>query len=220
MSQRPKKRNRCGTCSEAIIQNVWSKARFLAEARDGQTPDAVEIKDDYGVRLDLDVVDTAIRGSFFWLYLEMLVECLANVVDKISDWFSSCPCHAESGKTQDEITKKLRRAWKFKFGTSTAVVCPMAGKRAPELALGACTSLLQQCGRDVKHLVMESASTLNADERDIVMQDFETGVQRLVATLVLKLDFTSALPFALCGLAALDVKLTQASEGTCYEVDG
>eukprot|EP00971_Amphidinium_carterae_P349792 6491228-Amphidinium_carterae.1 len=196
--------------SSAIIQRVWSKERFLSEARDGQTPNAADIKDDNGVRLDLDVVDTAINGTFFWLYLEMLVGSLATVVDKISDWFSSCPCHADSGKTQDDITKKLRKAWSFRFGTSNSVVCPMAGKRAPELALGACTSLLQQCGLDVKHLLMESASTISADERDMVMQDFETGLQSLVATLVLKLDFTSALPFSLCGLAALDVRQAKA----------
>eukprot|EP00971_Amphidinium_carterae_P215775 4283257-Amphidinium_carterae.2 len=76
--------------------------------------------------------------------------------------------------------------------------CPMAGRRAPEMAVGAYKGLLQNIANsNIKDVLAVRAALLTQEQVTLLLSDFEAAVERLEATIVVKTAGWSTPPLAL-----------------------
>ena len=192
---------------EAVIRSCWNRQAFQTGYAEENTQ-----KKSTGVRLNLDLVSEACASEFFWRYLDMLTNHVGMLGEDLSLWFSSCPCHRDLAGSQAAVSRKLKAYMKDqlteKEKRSSVLQCPMSGKCAPEVALGRHIAFLRGRRFQGKQALLTALAGVGVamaqGSVDTIIADFLQGFDKLIAVIELKLDFTQALPFALCGLAACD----------------
>ena len=160
----------------------------------------------------LKVADiTFALGSPYWLAYSHMLLNLHEVANRVSSWGSGCPCHgwlrtkASAGPgAENDWDIFLRGTLKDHslplHGDGADFACPMAGKRAPELASGSLTQILQTCADSKKPDVLINAADLEQQSRDNVVNDYQTGVDFILLTVTVKLGFWQDFPWNLCSL--------------------
>ena len=120
---------------EVVIRASWNQQAFQTGVAEEKAA-----KKSTGVRLNLDQVSEACASEFFWRYLDMIANHVGDLGEELTSWFSRCPCHCGLGGSQAAVSRKLKAYMKDhlaeKEKRSGVLQCPMAGKRAPEVALG------------------------------------------------------------------------------------
>ena len=80
--------------------------------------------------------------------------------------------------------------------------CPLQGRRAPELAAGACEYLLKPLLQaDVATIIIERASQCTAEELNLATNTFELSRKQLIFSLRVRLAPWERLPLSLAGCA-------------------
>ena len=80
--------------------------------------------------------------------------------------------------------------------------CPLAGKRAPELAQGVLKTRLRDFSEKLRpDVLMEAATISEASQREKLLNDFELGVSYIEMSLEVKLGQWSDFPWVLCSLS-------------------
>ncbi|CAE7589529.1 unnamed protein product [Symbiodinium sp. CCMP2592] len=139
---------------------------------------------------------TALRSPEFAVRV-VLIARLEALPEDLAAWAERCPCHGK-GSSQYHRAKLLR----CHFGVP---LCPMAGKRAPELAAGRMREVFDElAAQTLTELLADAPLPLSAESQGSIMQDFQTACQHVRLLLTTKLDHWSRLPWVLCGLAHSD----------------
>ena len=147
------------------------------------------------------IITSALRSSFFGHYCSMLL-MVEEIPVKLASWAESCPCHGDLAKrvTPYFFSSVLRSH----FGSETAC-CPMAGKRAPELASGKLAVVAAEIW-DSHEAALRTiplyAAALSEKERGMLYEDFWLCKKLVMALLEIKTKFWTLLPWAICGFTA------------------
>jgi hypothetical protein len=161
-------------------------------------------------------VTASIRSSMFWSYSHMLFS-FNDIAGRFTAWIEGCDCHGWLQRSQSgngvELSARARRLKVARthlglplggVGDGLGFVCPLAGKRAPELARGRHKELVpQMCAESLPQLLLSMTNAgASAYERASILNDFELGKHRMLAVLMQKTLFLGVLPWSLakhCG---------------------
>jgi hypothetical protein len=180
---------------EAVLRLTWDLGKL--RGRDGQGGDGVSTK-------DIETMHKFVTSSLHWSYLRMLL-CLAKILDLISAFLQSCPCHST------KLMQIANESWHMRFRAFTESMkdhlkrpCPMKGRRAPELAAGKLHALIESWLTRGFGEVMQLAQCLPANERTHIVEDWRAGRGRIEFALRFKFAFTQTIPFLLCSMCLPD----------------
>ena len=138
----------------------------------------------------------ALRSPEFAVRVVLIVR-LEALPEELAAWAERCPCH-RTHSSQYQRTKVLR----CHFGVP---VCPMSGKRAPELASGRIAEIFDELAdQKLTDLLADAPMPLSGESQGTIMQEFQNACQHARLLLTTKLDHWSRLPWVLCGLAHSD----------------
>ena len=174
---------------EDALRSMWVLDKYMGKSSSSirNPPDE---DDSHNVRVDL--VDEAITSPLWWAYIKMLAK-FAYVQVTLLKWAESCPCHWGLPYKKEEVPRSLRKLWD---------TCPMRGRRAAELANGDFMTTIQELFEETAaSLMLQMPRDLSADDRYMVVQDFERGRCQLLYTFTLKMTHWSEPPWLLCGIA-------------------
>ena len=163
---------------------------------------------------DAEAVGAIIADPFFEAYSEML-QCLQCVVTGAIMWAEGCPCHSVQRKQglSHRAQKLADAAWQAELGSQA---CPLAGRRAPELATGMLETVIAELSeKQLGFFSLRRSRRLSEDQWGKIASDFEAGKSHLEAVLVVKLDNWRRLPGMLCGLAHHDKSKAQQAAQAC-----
>lgn len=143
-----------------ILRSTWDERRFLfgidGAERSGDEGDETQENLNGRSNFDPSLLTRTLKDSFFFAYLDMIL-ALVSMTEDIAHWAEACSCHedvilqhgfAENQGLQGQSRKKHRMTMKSgrvlsSLFSGKADVCPMRGKRLPELvAYGAEKMLL------------------------------------------------------------------------------
>ena len=203
------------------LKLVWSAVKFLAgeeqvlleedavdQGRGGAGRD--DAHDEDMATLRTQDITKALQNPFWLAYAHMIL-AVHDVGNRISSWGSGCACHewlqpkANAGPgTQnewDQYLAELHREHGLPYDLDgSCFACPMAGKRAPELAGGKLKAILQECIAERRPDVLLHAADLRQELQDSVMRDFQTGADYVMLCVEVKLGFWADFPWCLCAL--------------------
>ena len=109
-------------------------------------------RENYCCDIDFDAVDghlaSSVKADYFWAYLHM-VDLIGEMLEMVMGWSERCPCHwvPKDFVGPKRHTPKQLQAHRAKK-TSAVRACPLAGMRAPELAVGELRALLDTFWRE------------------------------------------------------------------------
>lgn len=152
-------------------------------------------------RLDIGCVDSAIRSPLFWAYTFM-VSTIAEVVNHMTYWLMACPCHPSCSS----IGATLGRAGVSSEGSRQTSACPMAGRRAPEVASGEMNRICDELwGMSSSRLRLHaSVRDLPTSEQSRVLTDAGIGKHAFLFYFGIKTAALQQLPLKCLGLGCLD----------------
>ena len=210
------------------LKLVWNAEKFQKQNRSGGDPledsaDQAEQEEDEDMKvLKVGDITSALRSDFWLAYAHMLLS-LHEIGNRISSWASGCPCHgwlqakpnAGPGVENhwDVYLREIVRARGLPLQEDGAAFsCPMAGKRAPELASGCLTEILNSTADAKKPDVLIAAAGLGREMHDSVITDFQTGVDFISLTVSIKLGFWKDFPWRLCSLMVPGISAEQRAQ--------
>ncbi len=162
-----------------------------------------------------------LQSAFFSAYFDMILG-LTSVLERIGQWAEACPCHEDltfryplnssvghhcrSGFPQDLPTSRVLS----KLFSNQSSICPMRGKRLPELVANGVEGLVSQFSDGiVANLFQTHRANLSTDEWSSVTSDLEIGKAHAILELKVKLDWVNRLPWKLAILAHSDEALSR-----------
>ena len=203
----------------AALQAVWNPSLF--ENKHSREDD-IQQKDenDDGEALNLDAITQAIRSSKWWLQTEAVYR-LNACADEFSCWAEGCECHGflfASNLAAPHMHKQSRRSPEAEelmlarcaLGLTTAHggdgvghLCPLAGRRAPDLACGAAAQHFGLLGGASLREIRRAALDLQAEPSDAaeVLEQVSQAQSATQAYVCQKLQCWQVLPWRLCGIA-------------------
>ena len=172
----------------------WDKDKYLAGSggEDHRGKNRMEV--------DVVAVTEAIQDPTFKVYAEML-RLVEDILIAIQRWGESCSCHRHHCATGS--TRAMRNACLAKqFPTSSsASVCPMAARRAPELAGGMLEVFLSEWhGFAVAEVLMIVQPLPNQAAREGMLREWQQAREIISYNLTAKLAFFRTLPYSLASL--------------------
>ena len=185
---------------ESIIREVWNAAQFEAGARDQHVAmEDGERQHDHAVRLNVNAISDVIASDFFWRFLGVMIRGLGDLGEDLAKWFSACPCHERFEVSSQASTTKCMRVYMRGIREKEEkreMVCPMAGKRAPEVALGKHLEYMQ-CQYQHKRTVLEDelqSGVGGMAPADIaaMLSEYDAAFDQYLLLLQLKTDYTQA----------------------------
>ena len=118
-----------------LLARVWNKQRYTQNVDGGG-----EEKSDDGL-FDLDKFGASLRSPLFWLELDTVL-AVEGIVLNLAAWSESCPCHwAWLGQMSRRERERYMSSFLDFHGRD---VCPLAGRRAPELAANQLHTVLDE----------------------------------------------------------------------------
>ena len=153
------------------------------------------------------------QDFMFFAYFDMVVS-LTQVLESCGQWAESCPCHEDmtldldsSSFSRPDHTRRASRdhvTLPAMFGKLTEV-CPMRGKRLPELVGGGIQKVLENlAGVAYGDLLQKHYPLLKPEQWSVVVDDFEKGKALGLLEFFLKFDWTLRLPWKLALLGHHD----------------
>ena len=208
------------------LQAVWNPARFKG--------DGDELREGDADSLNIECLTNSIRSPRWWYYADMLLS-LHTISDSFSSWAEGCECHGWLNPLPSE-PGMLRRRREFSFeaeqlrvarsmlglcatdgGDGDAFLCPMAGRRAADLACKAAQSHFQQSWQSQKQALLQKGLGLDMAEMQEVLADFAHGASAMQGYMCQKLQCWDVLPWKLAGIGNVDANLAMACAKSCLE---
>jgi len=193
-----------------VLRAAWDERKFNGGATstgDGFDPDAgnrVHEED----RLDVAQLTCVISNPVFWAFTRMCL-CLKHITKSMLAWAEGCLCHSHTCNGLSAYARERVLATELDLHMHDAEVrqlnvfrCPMAGMRAPELALGKHMSFFIRLGAQTAVDVFSKVCVgLDATQRAKVIRNYEKGRDQIEHILTSKTDFWMRLPWATAGFA-------------------
>ncbi len=170
-------------------------ARFAPEEGGGDWGD--------GSHFDPSLFTKTLQSTVFGMKVELALK-LHECAQALSDCAESCPCH---GELLRRMTRRKRERFMRTFTNLPGhIVCPFAGKRAPELAAGKLTDVFQSISEAAFHEVLLTPASSPATPAEFaeLRTVFAHCSNHLYLFLKLQLDFWSKPPYIVCGMAHWD----------------
>eukprot|EP00969_Alexandrium_andersonii_P125075 5529150-Alexandrium_andersonii.AAC.1 len=152
---------------------------------------------------DIAMMDSAVKDPVFWAQVKLLFS-LQSCLDEAEGYVSGCPCHGDEFWMQGRNRWSRRSAFSALCGDPDAMTCPMTGCRAPEMATGVFSEVLEsRLRRSTSQLVWSILLTWQTpDIRQRLMDDWNVGVGIIRGSIMSKIAYWQELPHILAGLAA------------------
>ena len=209
-----------------IIRSAWDERRYnfglAADNSERQTAagDAGNAGGDsnHHSSFDPNLLTQTLRDSFFFAYLDMVL-ALVSMTEDIAFWAESCSCHEDilshSHKRSMSASKNMKSSRVLSnFFSGKADVCPMRGKRLPELvAYGADKMLLDLGSAAIGSLFVSHRHFVSIEQWNQLRSDFDVGKNQAVLQFRLKFDWANRLPYKLALLAFRDQALARRELG-------
>ena len=177
-----------------MLQQAWRADALLAGNPDAEQDQALQD----GAKL-VNKVDEALQSPLFWAFLD-LCGTITTMLDEITRWTQGCPCHGYALRTQ---LKPVLRG-------QGPLSCPMRGRRAPEVAEGALSRLLNDLFHfNDSQLALTHAANLAQEERSRIMLDWSAMKVHMRMQFELKLSPWSQLPLSALGVGHWDLSVAQ-----------
>lgn len=164
----------------------------------------------------------------------MLVQ-LHSVSDDFCSWAEGCDCHAflrphrrqnsfSRQRAEYSLEAEQLKAARSVLGLSAAdggdgvsFVCPMAGRRAPDLACKAALRHFQHLSEERLQDLMHSGLGIDLAEMQEVLTDFSQGRSAMQAYAFQKLQCWDVLPWKLAGIGHADGALALECAKQCLK---
>lgn len=180
-----------------VLRQTWNAAAFGAqpdEAEQGQGEGRDGVQDTSKL---VSKVSEAVGSDFFWAYLRML-QCITSILQEISAWTQSCPCHSVETLASLKEVSQARQAGEF-------VKCPMRGRRAPEVAAGEFAEFINTLVQyNDSRFVMRSVAGLEGEAKDKITLDWSNMKAYIKTACSLKLSAWQHLPLSMLGIGHTD----------------
>ncbi|CAE7524520.1 unnamed protein product [Symbiodinium sp. CCMP2456] len=185
----------------AALRSTWNERRF--QGSDGMDEDGGPQSAPAGAAaFNPQALTRCLSSALFASRVRMVIK-LEAFPEMLAGWAEDCPCHGgvTSESSQYQRSKLMQSHYE---GFS---VCPMSGKRAPELASGKISEVYDAVSRQaLVSVLMEAPLLLSPEEQARVISDFGHARDHIKVLLMSKLDHWTRLPWSLCGLAAYDAE--------------
>ena len=200
---------------EFALTTVWSPAQWkragAARGDDAQQDD----EEDESEKFDCEMVTSCIRSPAFWAFAESLLK-LQDALENFREWAEGCPCHRHAFEKMTETQRRnlLRKECGLRTADTLAEFrrgCPLAGRNAPDLALGQHKELLKSMAESGLALLLAKRERfLQAADVARINDNYMKGAERAQLYLLLKSSVWDSLPLSLAGLAHADTNLARA----------
>ena len=174
-----------------VLQEVWDARLFgRYDSKQGD--------------LNVDAITAAIFDEWFWSYLFM-VHSVSCVLAKLSQWAEDCPCHSQYWRDRPSFKSRYRMGkleilFKKLVGQTNGRfmpwnTCPGRGKRAFELACGVLEKVCNELFESEMMSLLNQCRGLSEEDHQFIMSDWSIAKTQVVATLLLKTQHWSVLPW-------------------------
>ena len=174
---------------------------------------ATSLDNDDADALNMKVLTAAVRSDKWWAYTSMLATS-HHFVACLGRWSESCPCHdwlKRSGEEGYSLSAQALDLWRDHLhmngsdcmradGTKYSP-CPLAGKRAVELALGLFEAMFDTLLKQFLPAIMEACENLSTEDLQFILNDWEHARAHMLEQCRLKLQFWTVLPWRAIALA-------------------
>ena len=208
-----------------ILRSAWDEKKFLfgiggvSVAGSDRQADEAEAEDsqNMGSHFQASLLTQTLRDPFFFAYFDMILS-LVSMTEDMAHWAESCSCHEDllqhtsSRSSEQQVrrsTMKSGRAISNLF-SGKAEVCPMRGKRLPELvAYGADKMFIDFANAAIGSLFVSHRHFVSSEQWHLILSDFQAGKDQAVLQFQLKFNWTNRLPYKLALLAYEDQALAR-----------
>ena len=200
---------------ETILRYAWSldKFNFYKNGVPMNLP-----HNEY--RVDSSAVDTTIGSDFFWCYTFM-VSLMAGIIHHLMFWVMGCPCH-RSSKDYHDLARQARASSCSGSGSAMDVhkACPMAGRRAAEIAAGEFSKMLDEMWNWYSAALRmdRRVRLLQPEEVALLLADAANGRLAFMFYVKMKIAPFMQLPLATMGVAALDWDVARRAALYCLQL--
>ena len=178
-----------------ILRRAWSLNKFKIKGSNTDPPsekaEGGKTSSSSSRTLSPEAIDAVLGSDLFEAYGHTLL-LVSSTLEHISYWGESCPCDKLCSDEEAHHDHK-----------PTRLTCPLASRRAPELAAGAINDILHQAFA-VSHgtlLCNAAFQKLKETDQHMILRDFAAARQRIVFGLSMKLGMWGQLPYCLFGLS-------------------
>ena len=175
------------------LRERWDLQRFISALPKDRHDSLAEGRGPGGAAT-YKTVDGAIKSTYFWAYLEMLLD-VSGAADVLSRWSETCKFHGSGGCTDR--------------------TCSFKGCRAAEMAAGAHKFILRHFQSRADSRVSSVAPNLTPSESESLVTDWHTAHGRLALEFEFKFHFWNLLPWHLCGLSLHNLTLARVMARQC-----
>ena len=181
------------------LRSVWDSRKFEAAGVDvegGALPHAPAGASAF----DPQALTCCLQCPKFASYV-CLVNKLEQVPERLASWAEDCYCH----ERVCEHLSQHKRHEVLKPHYETICVCPMAGKRAPELAAGHIQNVFRDiCEKSLTELLFDSPLPLGPENQQHIVSELQRAQNHVQLLLSTKLQHWQRMPWLACGLAHHD----------------
>lgn len=193
---------------------MWDEPTFVASHHAGHYSSAAEAGTEGAgfQQFSPSLFTSTMQDRLFACYVQLLHEIDA-IPERLASWGEGCRCHERLVKhlSDGQRVALLKRHFQRPGG------CPMAGKRAPELAAGHVGHVVEQlCGTLVQD-VIAAHGPLSREQTRSMLADFIAVKDRISLNLQSKLDFWQRLPYLLAGISHDDTDVARRCATQCIE---
>ena len=193
-------------CNQALLayeyplRQFWDdeKLHFKQHPQPEQPPPRPHSEKPEGPNISL--ASHACKSKVFWAWQHMFSR-IANIVDHMTNWLQSCPCHelnaASWGARCHEFAQRL-----FLERQSRPAHCPMSGFRASEIACGQFESFITAITDMELAEVSVALAGCSPQERASVLADCQAARQHVVFAVQAELSCWGLTPRVFCGLSS------------------
>ncbi|CAE7825398.1 SHE10 [Symbiodinium sp. CCMP2456] len=187
--------------------------------------------------LQLDDITAAVRCKKWWLQLEVVYQ-LNHFGDEFSSWAEGCQCHGwlrPTASSAPHMRKQVVRSQEAEHlnaarhllglsasngGDGFEFLCPLAGRRAPELACGAVSEHFRESIANQTNRIRQAGVDMEMDMEDIqeVLEDVSRATAAMQAYTAQKLQCWDVLPWKLCGVGHSNIAKSRQCAAACLEL--
>ena len=155
----------------------------------------------------VEQLQRTLSSPWFFAYYEMMLK-LHGAIDEVRKFAERCPCHPPR-----ERDKQMHPP------SATHKPCPMNTLRAPEMAAGAVTDLLQKLRSEgVSELLAATRVSLPAEDWTRIAQDFNQGMSAFSGIIGVKCRFWGQLPWQACSMLHWNEEIAKKGCKECLEL--
>ena len=221
------------------LRTIWNPQLFGGNEDPGR-PEREQAEGEAGQEtLNVDTITACIRSKKWWLQLEAVSE-LNRLAEDFASWAEGCECHgwlrpvhAHAGpvhlRRQAQFSQEAEQLLAARTmlglkgasgGDGANFVCPLAGRRAPDLACGAATEHFQQARASQTNDIRQAGLDMDMEFADVegVLEDVSRCTAAMQGYVAQKLQCWNVLPWKLCGIAHPNPARSRQCASACLQL--